>query len=66
MKRVSIGAGALLLVWSTSSVAQERRACAGPQLGTWKLQPFTTQYLETGQTQFRARCGIGQCAERIP
>jgi hypothetical protein len=50
MKPVSIGAGSLLLLWSLSSVAQEHHACAGPQLGTWKLQSFTTEYLETGQT----------------
>ena len=50
MKRVFIGAGSLLLLWSMSAAAQEHHACAGPQLGTWKLQSFTTQYLETGQT----------------
>jgi lipocalin-like protein len=50
MKRASIGAGSLLLLWSLSSVAQEHHACAGPQLGTRKLQSFTTEYLETGQT----------------
>ena len=66
MKRVFIGAGSLLLLWSMSAAAQEHHACAGPQLGTWKLQSFTTQYLETGQTvdERLHRGGVPQQAER--
>jgi hypothetical protein len=30
-------------------MAQERQNCTGPQLGTWKLQSFTTEDLATGQ-----------------
>ena len=37
------------MLWSVISIAQERQTCAGPQLGTWKLQSFTTEYLDTGQ-----------------
>jgi len=29
--------------------AQPRQNCTGPQLGTWKLQSFTTEDLATGQ-----------------
>jgi Lipocalin-like domain len=50
MKRISIASGAALLFLSETSLAQQHQACAGPQLGTWKLQSFTTEYLETGQT----------------
>jgi len=34
---------------STEASAQSGRKCAGPQLGTWKLQSFTTEDLATGQ-----------------
>jgi Lipocalin-like domain len=30
-------------------IAQERQNCSGPQLGTWKLQSFTTEDLASGQ-----------------
>ena len=50
MKRISIASGAALLLLSGTSLAQQHQACAGPQLGTWKLQSFKTEYLETGQT----------------
>jgi hypothetical protein len=30
-------------------MAQERQNCTGPQLGTWKLQSFTTEDPATGQ-----------------
>ncbi len=49
MERISIGAGALLLLWTMSAAAQEHAACTGPQIGTWKLQSLTTEYLDTGQ-----------------
>src|SRR5437764_15185320 len=50
MKRISIASGAALLFLSGTSLAQQHQACTGPQLGTWKLQSFKTEYLETGQT----------------
>ena len=50
MKRISIASGAALLFLSGTSLAQQHQACTGPQLGTWKLQSFTTEYLETGET----------------
>ncbi|QIE26595.1 Lipocalin-like domain protein (plasmid) [Caballeronia sp. SBC1] len=31
------------------AVGQQRQSCTGPQLGTWKLQSFTTEDVETGQ-----------------
>ena len=30
-------------------MGQERQNCTGPQLGTWKLQSYTTEDLATGQ-----------------
>ncbi|MGF6535945.1 hypothetical protein P3T20_006763 [Paraburkholderia sp. GAS206C] len=30
-------------------MTQERQNCTGPQLGTWKLQSFTTEDLDTGE-----------------
>jgi len=31
------------------AIAQQRQNCIGPQLGTWKLESFTTEDLATGQ-----------------
>ena len=31
------------------AVGQQRQSCSGPQLGTWKLQSFTTEDVATGQ-----------------
>jgi len=30
------------------AVGQQRQSCTGPQLGTWKLQSFTTEDVATG------------------
>jgi hypothetical protein len=49
MKRISIASGAALLLLSGTSLAQQHLACTGPQLGTWKLQSFKTEYQDTGQ-----------------
>jgi hypothetical protein len=49
MKRVTIAVGFGFLLASFGSVAQQRQSCAGPQLGTWRLQSYTTEDLETGQ-----------------
>jgi hypothetical protein len=49
MKRLYIALSCSLLLWSTDSIAGEMQRCEGPQLGTWKLQSFTTEDLETGQ-----------------
>jgi len=40
----------MLTLATMSAVAQQHQTCAGPQLGTWKLQSFKTQDIETGQT----------------
>ena len=34
---------------STIASAQQQRTCAGPHIGTWKLQSFTLEYHDTGQ-----------------
>jgi hypothetical protein len=31
------------------AIAQQNQSCGGPQLGTWKLQSFTTEDLATGE-----------------
>jgi hypothetical protein len=31
------------------ATGQQRQSCTGPQLGTWKLQSFTTEDMATGQ-----------------
>ena len=38
-----------LLLWTMSSVAQQRPTCVGPQLGTWALLSMETEDLETGE-----------------
>jgi Lipocalin-like domain len=49
MRTVATAAVFALLFGSAGSMAQQRQTCAVPQLGTWKLQSFTTEDLETGQ-----------------
>jgi hypothetical protein len=34
---------------STRASMQSHRSCSGPLLGTWKLQSYTTHYLDTGE-----------------
>lgn len=43
----TIVVGFAFLLGSSGSVAQQ--SCEGPQLGTWRLQSYTTEDLETGQ-----------------
>jgi hypothetical protein len=39
----------VLWVTSMQAIGQTRQTCAGPQLGTWALQSYTTEDLATGQ-----------------
>jgi hypothetical protein len=48
MKRFAIPAGCVLLLASLQASAQHP-TCSGPQLGTWKLESYTTEDLATGQ-----------------
>ena len=41
--------GIVLALASTNSVAEQPHHCAGPQLGTWRLESFSTEILETGE-----------------
>ena len=47
MRELSIILGCVLLVASADSLAQQAQKCTGPQLGTWKLESFITEDLET-------------------
>jgi hypothetical protein len=47
MNPVAIVLGCSLVLGSSAAIAQQPRACTGPQLGTWKLQTLTTEDLET-------------------
>jgi hypothetical protein len=50
MKRASIVLGCALLIGNAGSNAQQHPSCAGArQLGTWALQSYVTEDLETGQ-----------------
>jgi hypothetical protein len=49
MKRNQVVIGSLLLLVSMQVIAQRRQTCTGPQLGTWKLESYTTEDLATGQ-----------------
>ena len=49
MKRSAIAVCCVLFLVSMQASAQSGRKCAGPQLGTWKLQSFTTEDLASGQ-----------------
>jgi Lipocalin-like domain len=49
MHRITIALGCALLLGCQVSIAQKRASCTGPQLGTWRLQSYTTEDLETGQ-----------------
>jgi hypothetical protein len=49
MKRSAVAACCVLSLLSVEAIAQQRQNCTGPQLGTWKLQSFTTEDLATGQ-----------------
>ena len=49
MKWMCILAGMLLLFQGEGAGAQQRAACTGPQIGTWKLKSVVVEDLETGQ-----------------
>ena len=49
MKRFAISAGCVLLLANLQVRAQPHQTCSGPQLGTWKLESYTTEDLATGQ-----------------
>jgi hypothetical protein len=49
MKRLALIAWCVLFLGSMEAVGQQRQNCTGPQLGTWKLQSYTTEDLATGQ-----------------
>jgi hypothetical protein len=39
----------LLFLGSMQAIAQQHQRCTGPQLGTWKLESYTTEDIATGQ-----------------
>jgi hypothetical protein len=49
MKRSVVLACCVLFLVSLQAFAQQRQTCIGPQLGTWKLQSYTTEDLASGQ-----------------
>lgn len=49
MKRSAVAACCALILGSMEASGQPRQNCTGPQLGTWRLQSYTTEDLSTGQ-----------------
>jgi Lipocalin-like domain len=49
MLHFKIVVGCFLLLGSMQALAQQRQKCTGPQLGTWKLESYTTEDIATGQ-----------------
>ncbi len=50
MKRVSAALGRALLIWNLPTIAQQQPSCTGAQqAGTWTLQSWVAEDLETGQ-----------------
>jgi hypothetical protein len=49
MKRFVVATCGVFLVLGTNAIAQQPKNCAGPHLGTWKLQSYTREDLATGQ-----------------
>jgi hypothetical protein len=49
MKRFGVAACCALLLVNLEASAQQHQKCTGPQIGTWKLQSFTTEDLASGQ-----------------
>jgi hypothetical protein len=49
VNRVSVAISCALLVGSSASNAQQHEKCAGLQVGTWRLQSYTTEDLATRQ-----------------
>jgi hypothetical protein len=49
MKRIRVFIGSLFLLAGMQAIAQQHQKCTGPQLGTWKLESYTTEDIATGQ-----------------
>jgi hypothetical protein len=49
MKRIQVVIGSLLLLAGMHAIGQQHAKCTGPQLGTWKLESYTTEDVATGQ-----------------
>src|ERR1700734_4434362 len=49
MNRPAIAVCCALLLGSVGACGQQRKICSGPQLGTWKLQSYTTEDIATGR-----------------
>lgn len=49
MKHLKVVVCCFLLLGSMQAIAQQREKCTGPQLGTWKLESYTTEDIATGQ-----------------
>ena len=49
MKRIQVVIGSLLLLAGMQAIGQQHAKCTGPQLGTWKLESYTTEDVATGQ-----------------
>ncbi|WP_084687899.1 lipocalin-like domain-containing protein [Paraburkholderia oxyphila] len=49
MKRSAAVMCCVLSLGTIDAAGQQRQNCTGPQLGTWKLQSFTTEDMATGQ-----------------
>ena len=49
MRHLKVVVCCFLLLGSAQAIAQQRQKCTGPQLGTWKLESYTTEDIETGQ-----------------
>jgi len=49
MNRFAVSVCCVCFLGATEASAQARQSCAGPQLGTWKLESYTTEDLATGQ-----------------
>jgi hypothetical protein len=49
MNRSAVVVCCVLILGNMEAIAQQSQSCGGPQLGTWKLESFTTEDLATGE-----------------
>jgi Lipocalin-like domain len=49
MNRLAVCVCCICFLSATEANAPARQSCAGPQLGTWKLESYTTEDIATGQ-----------------
>jgi hypothetical protein len=49
MMHLKIAVCSLLLLADMQAIAHQHQKCTGPQLGTWKLESYTTEDIATGQ-----------------